>query len=164
MIGKIEQLLGDDKNLLTHKCKTIPKSRLCLRGPNFVDDVMSLSDRSPLVMRSLNWLLTTGRLGGTGYVSILPVDQGIEHSGGASFAPNPDYFDPARIVELAKQYKSSLFFTKDDREVDGSSILSILTLACPKGTELEVRVVGEDSKELLERVNELFEQNFGEQK
>lgn len=70
----------------------------------------------------------------------------------------------ARIVELAKQYKSSLFFSKDDREVDGSSILSILTLACPKGTELEVRVVGEDSKELLERVNELFEQKFGELK
>ncbi|MFQ5453126.1 MAG: class I fructose-bisphosphate aldolase [Candidatus Zixiibacteriota bacterium] len=101
MIGKIEQLLGDDKSLLTHKCKTIPKSRLYLRGPNFVDDVMSLSDRSPLVMRSLNWLLNTGRLGGTGYVSILPVDQGIEHSGGASFAPNPDYFDPDKIVTLA---------------------------------------------------------------
>ena len=101
MISKIEQLLGDDKSLLTHECKTIPKSRLYLPGPTFIDDVVSQSDRIPVVMRSLNWLFTTGRLAGTGYLSILPVDQGIEHSGAASFAPNPDHFDPAKIVELA---------------------------------------------------------------
>ncbi len=101
MISKIEQLLGSDKNLLTHECKTISKSRLYLPGPNFVDEVVSQSDRSPAVMRSMSWLLNTGRLAGTGHVSILPVDQGIEHSAGASFAPNPDYFDPAKIVELA---------------------------------------------------------------
>lgn len=101
MISKIEQLLGDDKSLLTHECKTIPKSRLYLPGPGFVDDVVSQSDRTPTVMRSMNWLFNTGRLAGTGHVSILPVDQGIEHSGAASFAPNPDYFDPAKIVELA---------------------------------------------------------------
>jgi len=101
MISKIEQLLGEDKGLLTHECKTIPKSRLHLPGPSFVDDVIAQSDRTPSVMRSLNWLFNTGRLTGTGYVSILPVDQGIEHSGGASFAPNPDYFDPGKIVELA---------------------------------------------------------------
>jgi len=101
MISKIEQLLGADKDLLTYECKGIPKSRLYLPGPNFIDDVVSQSDRPPAVLRSLNWIFNTGRLAGTGYVSILPVDQGIEHSGGASFAPNPDYFDPAKIVELA---------------------------------------------------------------
>jgi len=101
MISKIEQLLGEDKSLLTHECKTIAKSRLHLPGPNFVDEVVAMSDRGPTVMRSLNWLFNTGRLAGTGYLSILPVDQGIEHSGGASFAPNPDYFDPGKIVELA---------------------------------------------------------------
>lgn len=101
MISKIEQLLGKDKNLLTHECKTIPKSRLYLPGPNFLDDVVSQSDRTPTVMRSMSWLFNTGRLTGTGYLSILPVDQGIEHSAAASFAPNPDYFDPAKIVELA---------------------------------------------------------------
>jgi len=101
MISKIEQLLGSDKDLLTYECKGIPKSRLHLPGPDFIDRVVSQSDRPPAVLRSLNWLFNNGRLAGTGYVSILPVDQGIEHSGGASFAPNPDYFDPAKIVELA---------------------------------------------------------------
>lgn len=101
MISKIEQLLGDDKSLLTHECKTIDKSQLYLPGPTYVDDVVSQSDRRPAVKRSLQWLFDTGRLSGTGYVSILPVDQGIEHSAGASFAPNPDYFDPAKIIELA---------------------------------------------------------------
>ncbi len=101
MISKIEQFLGDDKSLLTHECKTIDKSQLYLPGPNYVDEIVSQSDRRPLVKRSLQWLFDTGRLSGTGFVSILPVDQGIEHSGGASFAPNPDYFDPAKIIELA---------------------------------------------------------------
>jgi class I fructose-bisphosphate aldolase len=101
MISKIEQLLGDQKGLLSHECKTISKSRLHLPGPDFVDRVVAQSDRTPKVMQSLNWLFNTGRLAGTGHVSILPVDQGIEHSGGASFAPNPDYFDPGKIVELA---------------------------------------------------------------
>jgi len=101
MISKIEQLLGKDKDLLTYESKTISKSRLYLPGPNFLDEVVSQSDRTPAVMRSLNWLHNHGRLAGTGYLSILPVDQGIEHSAGASFAPNPDYFDPIKIVELA---------------------------------------------------------------
>lgn len=101
MISKIQQLLGNDKDLLTHECKTIAKSRLHLPGPNFLDEVTGQSDRRPAVLRSLNWLFNTGRLAGTGHVSILPVDQGIEHSGGASFAPNPDYFDPEKIIELA---------------------------------------------------------------
>ena len=77
MISKIEQLLGDDKGLLTHECKTIAKSRLYLPGPSFIDDVVSQSDRIPAVMKSINWLFNTGRLAGTGYLSILPVDQGI---------------------------------------------------------------------------------------
>lgn len=101
MISKIEQLLGEEKSLLTHECKTVDKSSLYLPGPKFVDDVVALSDRTPNVMRNLNALYNNGRLAGTGYVSILPVDQGIEHSAGASFAPNPVYFDPAKICELA---------------------------------------------------------------
>ncbi len=101
MISKIEQWLGSDTDLLAYECKGIAKSRLHLPGPDFVDRVVSQSDRPPAAMRALNWLFNNGRLAGTGYVSILPVDQGIEHSGGASFAPNPDYFDPGKIVELA---------------------------------------------------------------
>ncbi len=100
-INEIEKLLGNEKDLLTYKCKGIKKEDLYLPGPNFVDDVVTQTDRSPQVLRNLNWLFHHGRLSGTGYVSILPVDQGIEHSGGASFAPNPSYFDPAKIVELA---------------------------------------------------------------
>lgn len=101
MIKKIEKMLGADASLLEHQCKTVPKSQLYLPGGDFVDRVVTESDRNPRVMQALNWLFNNGRLAGTGYVSILPVDQGIEHSAGASFAPNPIYFDPAKIVELA---------------------------------------------------------------
>ncbi len=101
MINKIEQILGEDKSLLTYECTGIPKSRLHLPGSDFIDRVVAQSDRTPATMRSLNWMFNIGRLAGTGYLSILPVDQGIEHTGGASFAPNPDYFDPSKIVELA---------------------------------------------------------------
>ena len=100
-LEQIEAALGADKALLAHQCKTISKSELHLPGPDFVDRIFALSDRSPRVMRSLQSLFSTGRLGGTGYVSILPVDQGIEHSAGASFAPNPAYFDAENIVKLA---------------------------------------------------------------
>ncbi|WP_419926808.1 class I fructose-bisphosphate aldolase [Candidatus Poriferisocius sp.] len=97
-----ETLLGDEaESLLSHESKTIPRDDLHLPGPDFVDRVMAATDRSPQVLRNLQSLFDHGRLGGTGYVSILPVDQGIEHSGAASFAPNPRYFDPAGIVELA---------------------------------------------------------------
>ena len=99
--GAIESILGDEAALLTHQCRTIPKESLHLPGPDFVERIFCGSDRHARVMVSLQLLLNTGRLGGTGYVSILPVDQGIEHSGGASFAPNPDYFDPENIVKLA---------------------------------------------------------------
>jgi len=100
-IDRIESILGDEKALLAHQCKTIPKDALHLPGPDFVDRVFALSDRSPRVLRSLQSLFDVGRLGATGYVSILPVDQGIEHSAGASFAPNPAYFDSENIVKLA---------------------------------------------------------------
>ena len=104
MNAEIEKLLGDSaKGLLDHKCKTIPKDRLHLPGPDFVDRIVALSDRNPQVMRSLQAMFNRGRLAGTGYMSILPVDQGIEHSGGASFAKNPDCFDPENIVKLAME-------------------------------------------------------------
>ena len=98
----LHQLLGDDAEaLLSYECKGISRDDLILPGPDFVDRVYSWSDRSVPVLRNLGLLLNTGRLGGTGYISILPVDQGIEHSAAASFAPNPIYFDPKNIVELA---------------------------------------------------------------
>jgi class I fructose-bisphosphate aldolase len=101
-LAQIERTLGaESEPLLTHVCRTIDRDRLYLPGPDFVDRVVAQSDRSIPVLRSLQTMFDHGRLGGTGYLSILPVDQGIEHSAGASFARNPDYFDPTRIVELA---------------------------------------------------------------
>ena len=100
--SKTAELLGDKaESLLNHECKTISKSSLHLPGPEFIDRVFAGTNRSPQVLRSLGALYGTGRLANTGYVSILPVDQGIEHSAGASFAPNPAYFDPENIVKLA---------------------------------------------------------------
>jgi fructose-bisphosphate aldolase, class I len=99
---RIEELLGNDaRNLLDHASQTILKDHIQLPGPDFVDRVWGISDRSNNVLRSLQSLFNHGRLAGTGYLSILPVDQGIEHSAGASFAPNPQYFDPENIVKLA---------------------------------------------------------------
>jgi class I fructose-bisphosphate aldolase len=100
-IDRIESILGEERTLLAHQCNTIPRDTLHLPGPDFVDRIFALSDRSPRVLRNLQALFDKGRLGGTGYVSILPVDQGIEHSAGASFAPNPAYFDSENIVKLA---------------------------------------------------------------
>lgn len=100
--SKIQELLGGEaETLLNHTSTTIPKGSLHLPGGDFVDRVWVHSDRNPAVLRSLQTLADHGRLSGTGYVSILPVDQGIEHSAGASFAPNPEYFDPENIVKLA---------------------------------------------------------------
>jgi class I fructose-bisphosphate aldolase len=102
MIGKIQEILGADASaLLQHQCKTVTKENLHLPGPDFIDRVLTPTDRSSRTLMSLNQLFGSGRLAGTGYVSILPVDQGIEHSAGASFAPNPIYFDPENIVKLA---------------------------------------------------------------
>jgi class I fructose-bisphosphate aldolase len=100
--SKIEEILGSDAAaLLQHQCKTVPREMLHLPGPDYVERIYSLSDRPTPVLGSLQSMLDHGRLRGTGYVSILPVDQGIEHSAGASFAPNPMYFDPENIVKLA---------------------------------------------------------------
>lgn len=100
-IDKISEILGNEAdNLLNHRCETIPKENLHLPGPDFIDRVFVSSDRSVPVLRSLNSIFNHGRLTGTGYLSILPVDQAIEHSAGASFAPNPIYFDPESIVKL----------------------------------------------------------------
>ena len=97
----IEALLGSEApSLLEHVCETVPKEMLHLPGPDFVDRIWTQTDRPVRVLRNLEALYSHGRLGGTGYLSILPIDQGIEHSAGASFAPNPEYFDGGKLVEL----------------------------------------------------------------
>jgi len=101
MIDRIVELLGTEKELLEHRCQGIPKANLHLPGPDFIERSWLDSDRPVSVLRNLRWMHNNGRLAGSGYLSILPIDQGIEHSGGASFAPNPDYFDPNKIVQLA---------------------------------------------------------------
>ena len=101
MLSKIKELLGSEADsLLSYKAK-FPKEQLHLPGSDFVDRIFAQTDRNINVLKNLQWIFQTGRLAGTGYVSILPVDQGIEHSAGASFAPNPIYFDPENIVKLA---------------------------------------------------------------
>jgi len=102
MNSKTMELLGNEaEGLLNHQCKTIPRENLHLPGPDYVDRVMAASDRNVRVLRSLQSLFNFGRLAGRGYLSLLPVDQGVEHTAGASFAPNPIYFDPENIVKLA---------------------------------------------------------------
>ncbi len=98
----VQDVLGTEaEDLLSHECKTISKNALHTPGPDFIDRIVAKTDRNNNVLRNYQLLLNTGRLGGTGFVSILPVDQGVEHSGGASFAPNPEYFDPENICKLA---------------------------------------------------------------
>jgi class I fructose-bisphosphate aldolase len=100
--NNVLDILGDKaEGLLNHQCKTVPKENLHLPGPDFVDRIFINSNRNPQVLRNINAIINHGRLAGTGYVSILPVDQGIEHTAGASFAPNPEYFDPENIILLA---------------------------------------------------------------
>jgi class I fructose-bisphosphate aldolase len=99
---EVEKLLGNEtKYLLEHKCKTVPKEQLHLPGPDFLERVLVHTDRPTVVLRNMATVFNHGRLAGTGYLSILPVDQGIEHSAGSAFAPNPVYFDPENIVKLA---------------------------------------------------------------
>jgi class I fructose-bisphosphate aldolase len=101
-MSTIQTLLGDEaESLLGHQCQTIDKKLLHLPGPDFIDRVVANSNRGPAVQRNLQAFFNQGRLGGTGYLSILPVDQGVEHSAGASFAPNPLFFDPENIIRLA---------------------------------------------------------------
>ncbi len=108
----LEQLLGDEsKTLLTHNCDTVKSSELTLPGPDFIDRVFLDTDRPIQAIKSLSQLYNTGRLAGTGYLSILPVDQGIEHSAAASFAKNPTYFDPKNLVELALEAQCSAIAT-----------------------------------------------------
>ena len=105
--SKIEELLGDESEyLLNHTSKTVSKDQLILPTSDYVDQVWYHSDRNNRVLGNLQWLMDSGRLGGTGYLSILPVDQGIEHSAGASFAKNPDYFDVA--VERLKREETQV--------------------------------------------------------
>ncbi|MEW5939280.1 MAG: class I fructose-bisphosphate aldolase, partial [Chloroflexota bacterium] len=102
MTTELQSLLGDKaESLLGFNSPKIPKERLHPPGPDFVDRIFAQSDRNNRVLAKLAWMYNHGRLAGTGYMSILPVDQGIEHSGGASFAKNPDYFDPEKIIQLA---------------------------------------------------------------
>jgi len=102
MTNNIRKILGEEaEGLLKHRCRTIPKETLHLPGPDFINRIFTNSDRSSNVLRNLETVFNHGRLAGTGYLSVLPVDQGIEHSAGASFAPNPIYFDPENIVKLA---------------------------------------------------------------
>ncbi|WP_455212168.1 class I fructose-bisphosphate aldolase [Kaarinaea lacus] len=101
-MATVVEILGDEGDeLLTHQCKCIPKETIHAPGPDYVDRILTASDRSVAVLRNMQSLFNQGRLAGTGYLSLLPVDQGVEHSGGASFAPNPVYFDPENIIKLA---------------------------------------------------------------
>src|SRR6185369_7269333 len=100
-IRNIREILGDRASLLEHQSKTIPASALTLPSPRYVDDIYTMSDRTPRVLGALQQMFDHGRLGSSGYLSILPVDQGIEHSAGASFAPNIQMFDPEWIIKLA---------------------------------------------------------------
>ncbi len=109
MVSNAEILGSEAEDLLGHCCGTVPKEMLHAPGPDFVDRMVSLSDRAIPVMGSIQQLFDHGRLGGTGFLSILPVDQGIEHSAGASFAPNPMYFDPENLVKLALEGGCSAF-------------------------------------------------------
>src|SRR5436309_3279615 len=100
-IGRIREILGDQAGLLDHTCKGITREQLHVPRPSYIDDLFSQTDRNVRVLGAMQRMFDTGRLGGTGYLSILPVDQGIEHSAAASFAPNPMMFDPEGIVKLA---------------------------------------------------------------
>jgi class I fructose-bisphosphate aldolase len=100
-LRQIRETLGDQAGLLEHQCKTIPASSLTLPSPRYIEDTFTWTDRTPRVLGAMQRMFDHGRLGGTGYLSILPVDQGIEHSAGASFAPNPQMFDPESIIKLA---------------------------------------------------------------
>lgn len=151
MTDNISKILGarEAENLLGHRCATIPKENLHLPGPDYVDRVFSLSDRPKAVLKNLKRIFGHGRLAGTGYLSILPVDQGIEHSAGASFAPNPAYFDPENIVRLA---------------VDGgcnavASTLGVLGMVARKYAEKIPFIVKLNHNELLSYPN-LYDQRM----
>src|SRR5918997_6148842 len=150
--SRLEELLGDDaQDLLSHRSETFPASQLHLPGPDFVDRVFVDSDRPTNVLRNLQWLLNSGRLSGTGYVSILPVDQGIEHSGGASFAPNPIYFDPENLVRLAVEGGCNAF----------ASTFGVLGAVSRKWAHKFPFIVKLNHNELLTYPNEYDQVAFG---
>lgn len=149
-IAEIEKYLGTDASLLTHKAK-VSRDQLTLPGPDSVDRVFAYSDRSPQVLRSLNQILLTGRLAGTGYTSILPVDQGIEHSAGASFAKNPLYFDPLKIVELAIEGGCNAV----------ASTIGVLGMASRKYAHRIPFIVKMNHNELLTHPNKFDQVMFG---
>jgi class I fructose-bisphosphate aldolase len=150
--SRIEELLGDDAaDLLQHESTTVPASTLHLPGPDWVDRLFIDSDRSTTVLRNLQWLVNSGRLAGTGYVSILPVDQGIEHSGGASFAPNPAYFDPEKLVELAVEGGCNAF----------ASTFGVLGAVSRKWAHKFPFIVKLNHNELLTYPNEFDQVQFG---
>ncbi len=151
-IDQISDLLGSDaEGLLNHTSTTISKDRLHLPGPDFVSRVFADSDRSPRVLRSLQQLYDNGRLRGTGYLSILPVDQGIEHSAGASFAPNVDYFDPENIVKLAIEGGCNAV----------ASTFGVLGMVARKYAHRIPFVVKINHNQLLSYPNEYAQQMFG---
>ena len=151
-IAQIESILGDDaESLLGHTCSTISSERLYLPGPDFVDRVVALSDRPTPVLRSMQTLFSNGRLAGTGYLSILPVDQGIEHSAGASFAPNPRYFDPESLVELAVEGGCNAF----------ASTFGVLGAVSRKWAHKFPFIVKLNHNELLTYPNEYDQVAFG---
>jgi fructose-bisphosphate aldolase, class I len=149
---RLEELLGDDaQSLLQHESRTFPKDGLHLPGPDFIDRVFLDSDRPTNVLRNLQWLLNSGRLSGTGYVSILPVDQGIEHSGAASFAPNPLYFDPENLVKLAVEGGCNAF----------ASTLGVLGAVSRKWAHKFPFIVKLNHNQLLTYPNEFDQIMFG---
>jgi class I fructose-bisphosphate aldolase len=149
---RIADLLGDEADsLLNHESKTIDRSQLHLPGPDFVDRIYASTDRSNRVLRNLQWLLDSGRLAGTGHVSILPVDQGIEHSAGASFAPNPMYFDPENLVRLAIEGGCNAF----------ASTFGVLGAVSRKYAHKLPFIVKLNHNELLTYPNEFDQTMFG---
>jgi fructose-bisphosphate aldolase, class I len=150
--SRIEELLGDDAaDLLRHESTGVPASTLHLPGPDFIDRVFLDTDRSSATLRNLQWMMNTGRLAGTGYMSILPVDQGIEHSAGASFAPNPRYFDPANLVELAVEGGCNAF----------ASTFGVLGAVSRKWAHKFPFIVKLNHNELLTYPNEYDQVAFG---
>jgi class I fructose-bisphosphate aldolase len=152
MSDEITKILGSDaEDLLGHECRTVRKDMLHLPGPGFVDEVTSRSDRSPTALRNLQTLFNHGRLGGTGYLSILPVDQGVEHSAGASFAPNPLYFDPENIVKLAVEGQCNAV----------ASTVGVLGAVCRRYAHKIPFIVKLNHNELLSYPNTYDQRFFG---
>jgi fructose-bisphosphate aldolase, class I len=149
--SRLEELLGDDAaDLLRHESTTVPRSTLHLPEPDWVDRFIE-TDRNSNVLRNLSWLVNSGRLSGTGYVSILPVDQGIEHSAGASFAPNPAYFDPENLVRLAVEGGCNAF----------ASTFGVLGAVSRKWAHKFPFIVKLNHNELLTYPNEYDQVAFG---